>query len=171
MILFISEDNIKNETIIGNNTDGAYIRTAIEKAQDIHLYGILGSQLYKKLEQLIADGSIDDEENAAYKYLLDEYISKYLKYQVVADIIIPVSFKVRNAGLVQNQDGQHYSQAYTNDLQKVSDNYTNSAAEYSLRLTKYIWANRYDYPEYCKCHDCSDTHPDRFEGYKTNINI
>lgn len=171
MILLISEETIKAETIVSNNLEGAYLRAAIEKAQDIELYEVLGSQLYNKIINLVNNDEINEDKNEAYKFLLDEYISKYLKWAVLADIITPLNFKFRNAGLVTNNDNQHYKTNSLSDSEMISDIYQKNAADYSLRMTKYIWANRSKYPEYCKCKDCSDTLPNRFAGYKTHINI
>ena len=54
----ISEKTLKENSVINNNVDGMYILPAIEFAQDAGLQPLLGTVLYEKLMDLVADGSI-----------------------------------------------------------------------------------------------------------------
>ena len=100
-VLLISEKTLKSNGVINNNVDGMYILPAIEYAQDAGLQPIIGTKLYNKLMDLVSDSSIQQETD--YKVLLDEYVTPYLLNKVTADIQIPLNYKLRNQGVVQNQ--------------------------------------------------------------------
>ena len=60
-VLLISEKTLKSNGVINNNVDGMYILPAIDYAQDAGLQPIIGTKLYNKLMDLVADGSIQQE--------------------------------------------------------------------------------------------------------------
>lgn len=161
----ISEKTLKENSVINNNVDGMYILPAIEFAQDAGLQPLLGTVLYEKLMDLVADGSIVDAPD--YKLLLDEYVTPYLLNKVTADIQIPLSFKLRNQGVVQ-QTGENTYTPSMKDLQYVVQNYENKANFYGNRLSDFLSANRNKYPEYCKINSCADM-PSNKDAYKTGI--
>ena len=106
------------------------------------------------------------EEND-YKYLLDEYITPYLINKVTADIQIPLSFKLRNQGVIQ-QTGENTYVPSLKDMQYVAQSYENKANFYANRLSDFLRANRSKYPEYCKIDSCADMPSDK-NAYKTGI--
>mgnify|MGYP003291363142 CR=1 FL=1 len=99
-VFLISESTLKSETIINDNTGSEYIAPAIETSQDIYLQQLIGTELLDKLYDLITDKSITDAKNANYKTLLDDYITNYLKYKVLAEVTIPLAYKYRNVGVL-----------------------------------------------------------------------
>ena len=114
---------------------------------------------------LVEDGTI--ENNDDYKYLLDEYVTPYLINKVTADIQIPLAYKVRNQGVVQ-QTGENTYVPSLKDLQYVTQNYENKANFYSNRLSDYLKANRKKYPEYCSVDSSADM-PSNKNAYNTGI--
>lgn len=154
-ILFISEKTLKENTLINDNVGSEYILPAIRTAQDMGLQNLLGSQLFKKLQSLIADGSIVQEQNAAYKLLLDDYISPYLEWKVMSDIQIPLAYKMRNSGITQTNN-EHQTNSVLKDAQALATYYDQKATFYSHRLSDYLIANRSVYPEYDQWVDISD---------------
>lgn len=161
----ISEKTLKENSVINNNVDGMYILPAIEFAQDAALQPLIGTALYDKLMDMVEDGSITDSTD--YKFLLDEYITPFLLNKVTADIQIPLSFKLRNQGVVQ-QTGDNTYIPSMKDLQFVIQNYENKANFYGNRLTDYLRANRSKYPEYLTVNSCADIQADS-GAYKTGI--
>lgn len=164
-VLLISEATLKKNSVINNNVDGMYILPAIEYAQDAGLQPLLGTKLYNKLMDLVADGSIQTETD--YKVLLDEYITPYLLNKVTADIQIPLTYKLRNQGVVQQTDANVY-QPSMKDLQFVIQNYENKANFYGSRLSDYLHANHSKYPEFCKVDSIADM-PSNSGAYNTGI--
>lgn len=148
MKLLISSQTIKAETLVNDNVDEMFIRDAIETAQEIHLKQLIGSKLVAKIESYIdAQGQWIVGSGQEYKTLLDDYIHPFLKRRVLADIIVPISFKIRNAGTVQNT-AEYISQPSKNDVLYVQEHYANEANFYANRMSAFILRNIADYPEY-----------------------
>lgn len=164
-VFLISEAALKKNSVINNNVDGMYLLPAIEYSQDSGLQPIIGTKLYNKLMDLVENGSITGSTD--YKYLLDEYITPYLINKVTADIQIPLSFKLRNQGVVQQTDANAYVPSMK-DIQYVIQNYENKANFYSNRLSDYLKANRSKFPEYCSVDSRADM-PSNKDSYNTGI--
>lgn len=164
-VFLISEATLKKNSVVNNNVDGMYILPAIEYAQDAGLQPLIGTKLYNKLMDLVENGDIASATD--YKYLLDEYITPYLVNKVTADIQIPLSFKLRNQGVV-SQTGENTYLPSMKDIQYVKQDYDNKANFYSQRMSDYLRANRTKYPEYCSVDSCADM-PSNKGAYKTGI--
>ena len=164
-VLLISEKTLKENSVINNNVDGMYVLPAIEYSQDAGLQPLIGTKLYNRLMDMVEDGTIGNNED--YKYLLDEYITPFLLNKVTAEIQIPLAFKLRNQGVVQ-QTGENTYVPSLKDMQYVTQNYENKANFYSNRLSDYLRANRSKYPEYCSIDSCADM-PSNKDAYNTGI--
>ena len=165
-VFLISETTLKSETIINDNVGAEYIRPAIETAQDIYLQQLIGSELLDKLYDLIEDSKIEEEANLYYKELLDDHITNYLKYKVLSEITVPISYKYRNAGVVQ-VNGDHYQQTTLRDAQMVANHYDLRANFYAERMSKFLCTNSSKFPEYKSTRDNADKMADP-DSYKTN---
>lgn len=164
-VLLISEKTLKENSVINNNVDGMYVLPAIEFSQDAGLQPLIGTKLYNRLMDMVEDGTI--ENNDDYKYLLDEYITPFLLNKVTAEIQIPLAFKLRNQGVIQ-QTGENTYVPSLKDMQFVTQNYENKANFYGNRLSDFLRANRSKYPEYCKIDSCADM-PSDSGAYKTGL--
>ena len=161
-VYLISEQTLKNETVINDNVGVEFISPAIETAQDIYLQEAIGSMLLDKLYDDITNGKLEEP----YKTLLDDYITPFLKFKVLSEIVIPLSYKYRNAGLVQST-GDHYQQSTMRDATAVQNHYDTRANVYHQRMTKYLNTNANLFPEYRDMRDSADMMADS-ESYKTN---
>lgn len=164
-VFLISTATMKKNSVVNNNVDDMYLLPSIEIAQDAGLQPLIGTKLYNKLMDLVEDSSITGATE--YKYLLDEYIAPYLINKATADIIIPLSYKMRNQGVVQQTSEYTYSPSLK-DTQYVIQNYENKANFYGNRLSDYLKANRSKFPEYCSIDSCADM-PSDSGSYKTGI--
>ena len=166
-VFLINENTLKNETILNDNVGAEYIMPAIETSQDIYLQQLIGTMLLDKLYNLIDTNTINNDENAHYKTLIDDYITNYLKYKVLSEITIPLAYKYRNAGIVQNA-GEHYNNSQMKDAVLVQNHYELRANFYAQRLTQYLNANADLFPEYLNKRDNTDMMANR-DSYQTNI--
>ena len=164
-VLLLSESALKKNSVVNNNVDGMYVLPSIEYAQDMGLQPILGTVLYNKIMDLVQDGSISGATD--YKFLLDEYITPFLINKVTADIQIPLAYKMRNQGVVQ-QTGENTYVPSMKDLQYVIQNYNDKASFYGNRLRDYLHANHTKYPEFCKVNSIADM-PSNPNTYHTGI--
>ena len=150
----ISEKTLKENSVINNNVDSMYILPAIQYSQDEGLQLLIGTKLYEKLMELVETGAITNPENKHYKLLLDEYVTPYLINKVTAEIQIPLSWKLRNQGVVV-QNGEHTYVPSIRDVQYVVQNYENKANFYGNRMSDYLIANIKLFPEYHNKSNCS----------------
>lgn len=146
-IYFITEKQLREATLINDNTEATYLNKAIIDAQDVDLQQVIGSKLYKSLKEQVIAGEMKSE---FYRTLMDEYIPQYLINQVMATITIPLHYKFRNSGIVTNAD-QHYNTASLNEVTYVEKHYKNLATFAANRMVEFILNNREEFPEIEEC--------------------
>lgn len=151
-IRLISEKTLKALTILPDNLDSQFISQAVTEAQEIHLQELIGTRLLDKLCDLVKTDDIQLDGNKKYKNLLDEYITPYLCYRVLADIQIPLFSKDRNLGVINTNDTNTNSIGLK-DTQSIMQFYQNKSSFFANRLSKYLCNNHSLYPEYehCNC--------------------
>ena len=71
-ILLCSPDFVRLNSNISDNVNSKVLATAIREVQEDELQEILGQLLFEKLQELVEDGSIEQEENANYLHLVRE---------------------------------------------------------------------------------------------------
>lgn len=147
MKTLISIEEIKSTTL-NENVEDKFILDAISTVQSLQLQQLIGSELLTKL----LDG-IDETGaftlNDDYYNLIINYIQPYLKKQVQASLIIPLNYKLRNAGLVTNTDNNFSIVGYK-EAKSVEQYLSDEASAFADLLTKYLSANSAKFPEY-KC--------------------
>lgn len=156
----ITEQEIKNSGMLDKNVLSAYILSAIELAQDQGLQPLIGTKLYEALRNETLD--LDQDK---YSILLEK-VKLYLKYQVISVIQVPLSFKNRNAGVIQAND-VNYGTNPLDDIQHLAKYYYDKARFYGNQLTK--WLDSANIPEY-KSADKSDIKANSL-SYDTGINL
>lgn len=152
-VFLISSKTLKTEGLINDNVGDEMLKPAIQEAQDIFLQQIIGTKLLNKICDMVADGSIAQDDN--YRLLLDEYITPYLNFKVMASIQVPLAYKMRNMGIVQTNDTNVYS-VNMSDVKTLIEHFDNRAGFYSIRMTKFLSANTTIYPEYTTTDSCAD---------------
>lgn len=145
-ILLTSEDAIKTYSNISDNISGDYLLPAIHIAQRTDLEGIIGTALVSKLQTLIAEDTINYGENSHYKVLLDEYISDFLCYAAIKELIPMVSFKVNNVGAARTEEEKTSTVSF-NEVFKLKDYYQDKADYFAMRMQRYLVANYNKFPE------------------------
>lgn len=150
--LLISPAEIKQESQINQNVDDKVISTIIQTAQEIYLCKIIGTPLYRKIQELVDDvikdsgDKITDPGFEIYNELLEDYVKPYLKYKTMEDFIVAGSFKMRNIGVIRNTDA-NVNYADLDSIKFLQHHYNTYVAEYEDRLSKFICANREMLPE------------------------
>lgn len=145
-VLLCSEDLLKTYTNISDNVAGDYILPAISMAQRSGLESIIGTSLVRKIQTLVMDDVINYGENADYKELLDEYITDYLCYASICELIPIVSFKINNVGAARTEEEKALAVTF-NEVFKLKDFYEDKAEYFALRMQKYLIANYNKFPE------------------------
>ena len=146
-IYLISEQAIKDNTILNENVDPRLIAPAILEAQDIHIQTIIGSNLYNTVKGMIPSGVISLTANVNYKTLLDSYIQPALKYYVLSELVFPMTVKMLNKS-VATRTGENSQPVSMDDMAKVTEVYKNKAEWYAQRMVNYLKDNHTLFPEY-----------------------
>lgn len=169
-IYLLSPTRLKQDSLLCENVDDKYCINAIRTAQDIQLVELIGECLYKKVCGLVGDKTINKPENVIYKELLDSYIIPFLTLQSTAEIILPLQFKLRNAGLTQSAD-QQTQYATIEDAQYTSQHYQNKARFYGRRMTDWIAEMADQIPEAIGCSNGSCGTGVKAGKYRVNITL
>lgn len=151
--LLISAKELKNaNTLISANLDDNYLSATIVTCQEVYLEQITGTALYHKLQMLVynqitgQEDGIYDPGNEDYRELLEEMVKPYLKARATVDILYPVSYKIRNMGVMKNSD-TNLQPADMNDIKYLEKQYNTYTSEYEQRLSKYLCANKEKFEE------------------------
>lgn len=151
-VLLVSENHIKSISPLSDNLAGKYLLPSIKSVQDIQLSLTIGNCLLSALQEMVAEGTIEDTGNTQYKELLDNYIQPYLTYQVLSETTDIVSNKIVNAGVVQTDDEHVYNsiRADRNDLKLY---FLRLADSYKRIMQTFLLNNLKAFPELSEC-DC-----------------
>lgn len=159
-ILLISDVMIKERTAIHGNIDPKLIYPDIKVAQDMYILPIIGSALYKKLQDAINAGiwtGLDD-----YKILIDKFIVDALIYYTLAELPTTISYQFWNKGVVR-KNGLDTELPSMSELLDISNKYKQRAEFYGNRLKLYLQQNAAEkYKEYLQPGNGIDTvNPDQ----------
>lgn len=151
-VIFIGTGDVKNITIVNSNVSDEFVGYAIRDTQNIDLQSIIGTSLMDKLKELVynkikgLENSISDDENVAYNDLMEEFVKPYLTHKSVVNVLIPISFKVRNMGVIKTND-TNIQNAEFDEIKYLMKYYEQQAAFYETRLSKFLCTHRDAYPE------------------------
>lgn len=175
-IYLLSEDRLKTDLNLNNNTDVGYIATAILNAQEIGLRSILGECLYNAILSMVSDGSITGDTCTHYKYLLDNYIIPYLEYETTVYLLPNIEVKLDSIGSVRNND-EHTEHLSQKDFDLLVSHYQDICDSYRHFLQLYLRANGDLFPELTDCScgaikpnlDSSESSPVFLGGFRGRI--
>jgi len=108
-VMLISPDKVKSRALVGLNLDDGTLGECIRIAH-IHVREVIGRNLMEHLQELVwnkiqgSGSTIDDDENIAYKTLLEEYLTDALAYATAVEAATVNELKIRNMGTVKNSD-------------------------------------------------------------------
>lgn len=166
--LLINAEYVRNNSTVSDNMEDAYIIPSIIDAQLSGLQPLIGTRLYDTLCKHVDDADLD--QNPDYKELLDNYVSLYLLYTVIANMTVDNYQRQHNAGSVVYTD-TNYQQLGLSDLKYMEQHWRDKAAFYANRLTDFLHANSAKYPEYHQ-HHCGEMHHDDISStYHCGINL
>jgi len=164
--LFISEQFIKDNTIIDGNVDDKYITNTIADSQKLRILPIIGTGLFNEISSQIVAGNV----TALNRTLLDDYIQDALKYWVLYDGLDIFHYKVTNKA-VMKKNSDDSQPVETIDIVRLKDSFKDKAEYFSQLITKYLLANLTSYPLFTNPGTGIDTvHPNR-DNYDTGWNL
>lgn len=137
-ILLVSDDMIKDRTVIHGNIDPKLIYPDIKVAQDMYILPLLGAALFNKIQNAVSDNTINtDAALSDYKTLLDKYIVDALIYYTLTDLPQTLSYQFWNKGVIRKQ-GDNTQLPSMSELIDVSNKYKQRAEFYANRCRLYV---------------------------------
>jgi len=92
----------------------------------------------------------ENEMEERIKTLLDDYIQNILMNAAISNLIVNVSMKIKNMGVINTNDTNIYN-VNIKDIQWLKQQYDYNADFYSNRLLDYLRQNKTLYPEWPGC--------------------
>ena len=167
-VLLISEQKLKDSTAINLNVDVNILLPYVLQAQTLYIEPKLGTQLYEHIKGLIQNGTIGNAGNAAYKTLLDDYISFVLVNYSFYHAIPYLRFKVEN-GNIYSKTSETGTALSTEESQSLREEISNTSQYYTERMISFITNNIGDYAEYNQ-NSGADVNPDK-NAYYNGMNL
>ena len=163
--LMISENKLKQSTAINGNVDPKFLLPYVTVAQEKYIHTRLGTDLYNKIGDDIAAGTLSGD----YKALVDDYIAPSLVHWSFYECIPFLRFKIQNGNIYAktSENGQALS---TDEAQSLREEVRNTAEFYLERLLTELCENTTKYPEY-KTNTGSEINPDRSSAYFTGLHL
>ena len=146
-VLFISEQKLKDLSAINLNCDPDLLRPYILQSQKLYIETALGTELNDKIKTLITNGTIGDVANAAYKTLLEDYISFVLVNYSFYHAVPFLRFKIEN-GNIYSKTSETGTALSTEEAQHLREEIINTAQYSRERLISYIRNNVGSFAEY-----------------------
>jgi len=144
--LLLSDEMIKERSIVHGNTDPKLIYPDIKIAQDMYILPIIGTALYNLLQARI--NAADWTGYTNYKSLLDNYIVDALVNYTLMQLPMSVSYQFWNKGMVR-KNGQDTELPTMSELMDISNRYKDRGEFYGNRLKMYLRQNGTTmFPEY-----------------------
>ena len=164
--LLITRTDLVKLTALGGNVDTDKFIQFIKIAQDIHIQNYLGTRLFQKIKDLIANGDIDLLPFLKYKNLLIDYIKPMHIHWAMVDYIPFAAYTIANKGVYK------HSSENAENVDKVEVDYLvnkerDIAQNYTQRFIDFMSFNSNQFPEYT-ANSNSDIFPDRknyFHGW------
>ena len=159
-VMLISPQKVKSYGVINLNVNESEVGNAIRISQNIYLQDIIGTDLVEHVQELVYNkvkgtgSSIDDEENEAYKVLLDDYLVPVLVYRTAVELCTLMTLKIRNMGVVKNSD-TNVQATSAGDVKYMAEYYETFFYDAVNKLMDFLCENKEAYAEvpdgFCTC--------------------
>ena len=132
--LFISRDDLTNNTILDGNIDTSKFIQFIKIAQQIHLQNYLGTALYDS----ISDKIIANQLTGDYLLLVDKYLKPMLIHYAMVDYLPFASYQISNGGVYKHRS-ENSDSATPQEVDKMIDRHRQFAQFYTRRYLDYMF--------------------------------
>lgn len=167
-VLLISEQKLKDNTPIDQNTDSSELRFCITQGQNLFLQESLGTNLFEKILKLVHDNEIGLPENIHYKELLNNFIQptliSYSYYLALDNFFV----KFVNTGL-QQFNGEQSSSIGFKEFQYLKNTAKDNAEFNDNLLRRHLVFNSWKYPEYTVVENNGQLIPEFGGAFKASV--
>lgn len=154
--LFITQTDLKANTIINGNVDADLFMQFIKIAQQMHLQNYMGTQLYNTITAKINSNTLTGD----YLNLVKDYIQPMLIHFAMVDYLPFANYQIRNGGVFKHRSDNSESTT-KEELDLLVQKHRTFADFYATRFIDYMGINASAmFPEYWTNRD-SDMFPDQ----------
>lgn len=142
-ILFLTEQTFKERTGASNAIDGKQLFPMIKVAGDMYIQPVLGSTLYKRLQEGVENDDLSVDEKA----LIDDYITDALIWFTMSMLPMSMGYQLFSKGFLQKTSEESTPPSRA-DLELIEQKYKSMAEFYNSRLISFLQENYTLYSEY-----------------------
>lgn len=141
--LFVTRDEIVKFTALNGNIDTDAFVQWVKVAQDIHIQGYLGTDLFNKINNDIVAGTLTGN----YLMLLNTYIKPMLVHWAMVEYLPFAAYTIANKG-VYKHSSENSENVDKNEIDFLVEKERSIAQNYTRRFTDYMCFNQSLFPEY-----------------------
>jgi hypothetical protein len=141
--LFITTEDIKKFTALNGNVDNDKFVQFIKIAQETHIQGFLGTNLYDKIN----DDIIADDLASPYTTLVSKFIKPMLCHWAMVEYLPFSAYTIANKG-VYKHNSENSETVSIEELNLLIEKERKIAQSYTQRFLDHICNNSSLYPEY-----------------------
>lgn len=166
-ILFITQNDIKKNTIISGAVDPDKYLQFVKIAQEIHVQNYLGTKLYERIVDYVEtngsqNGNSSGQDTDPEKVLIDKFLKPMTIYWAMVEYVSVGAFDITNKGVLRHTS-ETAETVSKSDLDYLVTKYRDLAQYYTDRFIDFMCYNQQTYPEYNENNN-DDRYPSR-ESY------
>lgn len=166
--LFITRNDIINNTPLGGAIDADALLPFVRTAQEKYLLNLLGTVLYNKIQD---DIESQTAFTGIYQDLVEDYIKPTLIWYSCVEYIPFSAITFKSNGAVK-QVSEQSVQPGKNEIDYLLSKALNNADYYATRLQDYLIAYNNEIPEYNESvGNSTQVYPDQSNQYFGGINL
>jgi hypothetical protein len=150
-VMFISTQNLKNDTILENNVEDYILKPCIYDAHIIDLQEVLGEKLYKDLVNKTLNNTLNSDEVT----LINSYIYNFLIKASLYRCLPYLWAKIEHTSIVVKED-QNSKSIESKDLNIFRGEIKNDTSFLKERLIDYLINNVDKFPLYKDSNGCDE---------------
>lgn len=168
--LFINRNDIIKNTPLQGAIDSDALLPFVRTAQDKYLKNLLGTVLFKYLQDQIVANNVDNL-SVYYQDLLDDYVKNALIWYSAVEYIPFSSVQFKSNGAVKQQSEQGIA-PQKGEIDYLLNKALNNADYYALRLQNYLIAYSQQLPQYLQSvGNQTQIYPDQSNQYFGGIQL
>jgi hypothetical protein len=141
--LIITENYLKQSSIINDNADMKVITPTVILVQDLYIHPILGTDLFNEIKTQISNSSV----SATNQTLLDDYILPTMVWYLLCECTPVFKYRYMNKGIMV-KNSENSQPADLTEIQYLMDKWKNNAEAYAQRATNFLIRYSTTYPLY-----------------------
>lgn len=141
--LFVGREDIVRNSIIDGNVDFDKFKYFIKEAQETHIQNFLGTKLYERLYNDIANDTLTGD----YLTLLTDYVKPMVIQYTLVDYLPFAAYQIKNGGIFKHTS-ENSETASKEEVDYLVQQQRNKAEFYTRRFIDFMTYNQETYPEY-----------------------